>query len=69
MSFAIRRCPPLSKTALFQTYNWEKSSFFQHTRMCICRDIRKYVAGPGSPRFWGAIKNNDQSITDIDEYQ
>ena len=33
-------------TTLFQTYCWEKSSFFNaliHT--CICRDIRKYVAG------------------------
>ena len=32
-------------TALFQTHNWEKSSFFQHARTSIRTVIRKYVRG------------------------
>ena len=33
------------RTALFQTYNLEKTSFFQQNHACFCTDIRKYVAG------------------------
>ena len=33
-------------TALFQTHNWEKSSFFNElVRTRICTEIRKYVTG------------------------
>ena len=32
-------------TALFQTHNWEKSSFFQCAGMRICTDIFKCVTG------------------------
>ena len=31
------------RTVLFQTFNWEKSSSFQHPCTCICTDTRKYV--------------------------
>ena len=34
--------------ALFQTYNWKKSSFFQHAHTCSCEVIRKYVTGEGN---------------------
>ena len=52
------------RTALIQTYYWEKS-------VRVFAEIYENTwQGPGPPpRFWGAIKNNDQSITDIDEYQ
>ena len=39
------------RTALFQTYNWEKSSFFNAlVRTCICKDMCKYMAPPGPNR-------------------
>ena len=45
--FFLRRNEIISwgekRTALFQTHNWEKSSFFQHTCTCICTVIHKYV--------------------------
>ena len=31
------------RNALFQTYYWDKSSFFQHARTRICANIRKCV--------------------------
>ena len=46
-------------TALFQTYNWEKSSFFQLAPTCICTDICKYVAGgPYMPPTTGKNRVN-----------
>ena len=51
------------RNALFQTYYWEKS-------VRVFAEIYANTwQAPAPPRFWGAIKNNDQSITDIDEYQ
>ena len=37
------------RTALFQTYDWEKEKVFQRACTCICRETRKYVAGVPRP--------------------